>query len=227
VLAGLLEAILANPVVIADYDPSWPFVFAQLRGRLAATLSPFAVAIEHVGSTAVPGLAAKPIIDLDVVIADRADLPAVLQRLHPLGYRHEGDLGVPGREAFTTPAGAPPHHLYVCAIRTAALDRHLAFRDALRADAAAADAYSDLKRTLAARLGHDRIAYTEAKSAFVERVLAQAAAASGGTASGPRASNSDRSATHNDRSAGESSGPATPWTPGAGGAESWSGGMST
>ena len=208
-LAGLLEAILANRVVIADYDPSWPFVFAQLRSRLTATLSPFAVAIEHVGSTAVPGLAAKPIIDLDVVIADRSDLPAVLQRLRPLGYRHEGDLGVAGREAFATPTDATPHHLYVCAIGTAALDRHLAFRDVLRADSGLAAAYGDLKRTLAARLGHDRIAYTEAKSAFVEQVLAQAAAASGGTALGPRAGSGHRSTTHNDRSAGVSSAPVT------------------
>jgi GrpB-like predicted nucleotidyltransferase (UPF0157 family) len=165
--------MLANPVVVVDYDPSWPTTFRRLRDRLAATLGPLAVAIEHVGSTAVPGLAAKPIIDLDVVIADRTDLSAVIRRLRPLGYHHEGDLGVPGREAFTTPAGAPPHHLYVCAVGTPALDRHLAFRDALRADAAAADAYGDLKRTLAARLRQDRGAYTEAKSAFIEQVLAR------------------------------------------------------
>jgi GrpB-like predicted nucleotidyltransferase (UPF0157 family) len=173
----VLEVMLANPVVIVDYDPSWPDTFEQLRDRVAATLGPLAVAIEHIGSTAVPGLAAKPIIDLDVVIADRADLPAVIERLRPLGYHHEGDLGVPGREAFTAPAGTPPHHLYVCAVGTPALDRHLAFRDALRADPAAAGAYGELKRTLTSRLSHDRVAYTEAKSAFVDRVLAEAAPA--------------------------------------------------
>jgi GrpB-like predicted nucleotidyltransferase (UPF0157 family) len=171
------EAILANPVVIVGYDPSWPDTFAQLRDRVAAALGPLAVAIEHIGSTAVPGLAAKPIIDLDVVIANRANLPAVMRRLRPLGYHHEGDLGVPGREAFTTPAGAPPHHLYVCVVGTPALNRHLTFRDALRAHPAAADAYGDLKRTLAARLSHDRVAYTEAKTGFVERALAEAAPA--------------------------------------------------
>jgi hypothetical protein len=125
-----------------------------------------------------------------VVIADRGDLPDVIRRLQPLGYHHEGDLGVPDREAFTTPAGAPPHHLYVCAVGTPALDGHLAFRDALRADPAAADAYGDLKRTLAARLSHDRVAYTEAKSAFVERVLADAAPARAGRRRG-----SDRAVT--------------------------------
>lgn len=98
------------------------------------------------GSTAVPGLAAKPVIDLDVVIADRTDLSALIKRLRPLGYHHEGDLGVPGREAFTTPAGAPPHHLYVCAVGTPVLNRHLAFCDTLRANAELAQAYGDLKR---------------------------------------------------------------------------------
>jgi GrpB-like predicted nucleotidyltransferase (UPF0157 family) len=169
---ALREAILVNPVVIVDYDPSWPATFQQFRHRLTATLGQLAVAIEHVGSTAVPGLAAKPIIDLDVVIADRADLPAVIERLRPLGHLHEDDLGVAGREAFTPLAGAPTHHLYVCATGTPALDRHLAFRDALRADPGAADAYGDLKRTLAGQLGDDRAGYTEAKSAFIEQVLA-------------------------------------------------------
>jgi GrpB-like predicted nucleotidyltransferase (UPF0157 family) len=169
----MLEVIVADPVVIADYDPSWPAVFEQLRDRLTTCLGSLGVVIEHVGSTAVAGLAAKPIIDLDVVIADRTDLPAVIQRLRPLGYQHEGDLGVPGREAFTTPPGTPRHHLYVCAVGTPALSRHLAFRDALRADRGLADSYGDLKRTLAAaRLGHDRSAYTEAKSAFIEQALA-------------------------------------------------------
>jgi GrpB-like predicted nucleotidyltransferase (UPF0157 family) len=106
------------------------------------------------------------------VIADRADLPTVIEQLRPLGYLHEGDLGVPGREAFTTPAGAPAHHLYVCAIGTPAFDRHLALRDALRAHPGAVDAYGELKLTLAARLGDDRAGYTEAKSPFIEQALA-------------------------------------------------------
>jgi GrpB-like predicted nucleotidyltransferase (UPF0157 family) len=83
-------------VVVVDYDPAWPATFARLRERVVEVLGPLAVAVEHVGSTAVPGLAAKPIVDLDVVIADRGDLPEVVRRLRPLGYRHEGDLGVPG-----------------------------------------------------------------------------------------------------------------------------------
>jgi GrpB-like predicted nucleotidyltransferase (UPF0157 family) len=161
-----------DPVVVADYDPGWPALFAQLRDRLAAALGPLAVRIEHVGSTAVPGLAAKPIIDLDVVVATPGDLPAVMDRLRLLGYTHEGDLGVPGRDAFTAPPGSPPHHLYACPLGSPALARHLALRDLLRADPEAADAYADLKRTLATRFRHDRVAYTEGKTTFIDALLA-------------------------------------------------------
>jgi GrpB-like predicted nucleotidyltransferase (UPF0157 family) len=164
---------MPDPVVIAAYAPRWPACFARLRDRLATALGPLAVRIEHVGSTAVPGLAAKPIIDLDVVVATQGDLSAVIERLRPLGYRHEGDLGVPGRDAFASPPGSPAHHLYVCPADSPALARHLALRDLLRADPEAARAYGDLKRTLAARFGDDRVAYTEGKTLFIESLLAR------------------------------------------------------
>jgi GrpB-like predicted nucleotidyltransferase (UPF0157 family) len=160
-----------RPLEIVSYDPRWPDTFAVLRDQLTDALGALALRIEHVGSTAVAGLPAKPIIDLDVVIATRADLPAVLARLHPLGYRHEGDLGVPGREAFTTPPGAPLHHLYVCAADNPQLADHMTFRDYLRAHPETARAYADLKKFLAHRFRTDRTAYTEGKSAFIEQVL--------------------------------------------------------
>src|SRR5512145_273306 len=116
---------MPDPVVIVDYDPSWPDVFEDLRARLLRALGDLVMAIEHVGSTAVPGLAAKPIIDIDVVIPSVSDLPAAIQRLAEIGYAHRGDLGVPGREAFSQPADLPRHHLYVCTIRSVELLRHL------------------------------------------------------------------------------------------------------
>ncbi len=161
------------PIDIVDYDPTWPSTFEALRARLAAALAPFVLQIEHVGSTAVPGLAAKPIVDLDVVVA-AADWPSVIPRLASLGYQHQGDLGVPGREAFRTPPADVPHHLYLCAPDSAELVRHLAFRDALRADASTARAYGELKRCLARQYTADRPAYGEAKSDFVRAVLAGA-----------------------------------------------------
>jgi GrpB-like predicted nucleotidyltransferase (UPF0157 family) len=161
-------------IEIVDYDPGWPAVFTGLRDGIAEALGGLARRIEHVGSTAVPGLAAKPVVDLTVVIDDRDHLPAVIGRLDALGYRHEGDLGVAGREAFATPPGAPAHHLYVCAPDNRNLAEVLAFRDYLRTHPDTARAYAELKRFLAERFGDDRAGYTAAKSAFITRVVATA-----------------------------------------------------
>lgn len=124
-----------------------------------------------VANTAVPGRAAKPIIDLDVVIASRSNLPVAIDRLRPLGYRHQGNLGISGREVFTTPPDTPPHHLYVCAADSPELARQLAFHDYLQAHPQAAHAYAELKKSLARRFHTDRLAYSEAKSTFIEQVL--------------------------------------------------------
>ncbi|GII39050.1 hypothetical protein Pph01_40530 [Planotetraspora phitsanulokensis] len=153
------------------YDPKWPEIFETLRRRLKAQLGDLAWRIEHVGSTAVPGLSAKPIVDLDVVIHSRDDLAEVITALRRLGYAHEGDGGIQGREMFTTPADAPAHHLYVCATGNRELARHLVFRDLLRADPMTARAYAALKADLAARFRSDRRGYSEAKTAFIEQAL--------------------------------------------------------
>ena len=170
---------MSVPVIVVDYDPAWPQLFEQLRDRVVAALGDLVVAVEHVGSTAVPGLPAKPIIDLDVVIPAIADLPAAIERLATLGYVHRGDLGIPGREAFSRPPDTPPHHLYVCARDSAELRRHLLFRDYLRAHPEDARAYGALKRQLAARFRDDREAYTEAKTAFVADILRRGARGEG------------------------------------------------
>ncbi|MEK7477206.1 MAG: GrpB family protein [Candidatus Coatesbacteria bacterium] len=171
---GALDRFVARltaPVTICDYDPSWPLTFEALRSRMTAGLGALAVRIEHVGSTSVPGLAAKPIIDLDVVVASRDDVPRTIEALDRLGYTHQGDLGIPGREAFNGPATVPGHHLYLCAADSAELRRHLAFRDYLRAHPEAAVGYARLKRELAQRHQGDRDAYTEGKTAFVQGIL--------------------------------------------------------
>ena len=89
-----------RPIQVVDYDPQWPLTFAELSRAIGNTLGDLAVSIEHIGSTAVSGLAAKPIIDLDVVIESDGLLADAVQSLATLGYFHEGDLGVTGREAF-------------------------------------------------------------------------------------------------------------------------------
>jgi len=161
----------AEPVVVVEYDPAWEGTFARMRERVASALGDLAVGIEHVGSTAVPGLAAKPIVDVDVVLRSAADVPEAIARLAELGYTHLGDLGIAGREAFRAPAELPRHHLYVCAVGTPELRAHLAFRDALRADPQLAERYGALKRELADRYRDDRDAYAEGKSAFVRAAL--------------------------------------------------------
>jgi putative acetyltransferase len=161
----------ADELEIRDYDPTWPDRFTKLAATVNTGLGALALRIEHVGSTAVPGLAAKPVIDIDVVLAAAADLPEVIRRLERLGYVHEGELGIAGREAFRWPLGEARHHLYVMIEGAAELRRHLRFRDALRADRAVRDAYGALKQALAARHSHDRAAYTEAKSAFIAGIV--------------------------------------------------------
>ena len=165
-----------NPVEIVEYDPRWAETFETLRASLAEALGNLTAAIEHVGSTAVPGLAAKPIIDIDVLLNSASDLPLVILKLASIGYVHRGDLGIVGREAFATPPGIPAHHLYVCPPESREYPRHLALRDYLRAHPSEALAYGNLKRSLAARFRDDRISYNEGKSEFVELLLGRALA---------------------------------------------------
>jgi|SRR5579864_3718835 len=166
---------MSAPIVIEDYDPHWPEQFEVLRARIAPALGPLAAVIEHVGSTAIPGLAAKPIIDIDVLLRSAADLPEAITRLATLGYLHRGDLGVPGREAFRPPPDDVPHHLYVCVPESLEYARHVTFRDHLRTHPEDAGAYERLKRALAVEFGDDREAYNQAKTHFVEAILRRAA----------------------------------------------------
>jgi GrpB-like predicted nucleotidyltransferase (UPF0157 family) len=165
---------MIEPVIVVDYDPGWPAMFRRLGDRAMAALGDVALGVEHVGSTAVPDLAAKPIIDLDVVVRSNADIPAAGACLAPLGYVHEGDRGIPGREAFLWPPGEPRHHLYVLPADSPELRRHLAFRDYLRAHLDVARTYGDLKRSAARRHRDDRVAYMAAKDALIKEILERA-----------------------------------------------------
>jgi GrpB-like predicted nucleotidyltransferase (UPF0157 family) len=155
-----------DPIVIVDYDPAWPTEFERLRDRAAAAVGDVVVAIEHVGSTAVAGLAAKPVIDL-VVVVEPEDVQLAVERLVEIGYVHRGNLGVEGREAFDAPQVDRPHHLYVSPTDSEELRAQLALRDRLRRDAELAAEYEAVKRKLAVRFRDDRPGYTEAKTDFV------------------------------------------------------------
>jgi GrpB-like predicted nucleotidyltransferase (UPF0157 family) len=158
------------PPVVVDYDPSWPARFEAIRDRIAPVLGPLAVSIEHVGSTSVPGLAAKPVIDIDVVVADASAIPAAIDVLTGLGYEHLGELAVRGREAFRRPPGSEKHNLYVCPAGGEGLRNHLALRKHLRAHPEAVEAYGALKRRLAAEVP-DIDAYVVAKTDLIVSFL--------------------------------------------------------
>lgn len=162
---------MGSRVVVVAYDPSWVQLFEQLRDFVLPALSDLEVRIEHVGSTSVPGLAAKPIVDIDVVVSKQADVHTAIQRLATLGYVHEGDLGATGREAFIPPDGIPWHHLYVCTVENDEYKRHILFRDYLRSHPEDAKLYGDLKMELALRFHDDRLAYSNAKSDFIKGIL--------------------------------------------------------
>lgn len=160
-------------IVVVDYCEAWPREFQTLRTRLWAALNDIALAIEHVGSTAVPGLAAKPILDVSVVVPTAPGVLAAIQRLAGLDYVHRGNLGIAGREAFFSPAGSSPHHLYVCPQGCAALRNHLAVRDYLRSHPGAVAAYAGLKRRLALQFPDDVDGYVDGKTEFLLEILRQ------------------------------------------------------
>lgn len=157
-------------IEVVDYDPDWPARFERIRAMIEPVLGELAVAIEHVGSTSVPGLAAKPVIDIDVVVADEAAIPAAIAALATLGYEHLGDLGVNDREAFRRPPGSDRHNLYVCPAGGEGLRNHLALRNHLRTNPDAVAAYAALKRQLAAE-SPDIDAYVAAKTDLIVSFL--------------------------------------------------------
>lgn len=165
---------MSDPIIIENYNPEWPKQFELLRSRIAPAFGTLAAAIEHVGSTAVPGLAAKPIIDIDVLLHSADDLQEAIQRLGTVGYEHRGDLGIPGREAFRPPTADPPHHLYLHGPDSREYTRHINFRNHLGAHPEDARAYELVKRRLAQRYRNDREAYSQAKTEFVETTLHKA-----------------------------------------------------
>jgi GrpB-like predicted nucleotidyltransferase (UPF0157 family) len=161
-------------VVVVDYDEEWPRRFDELRRMIWPVVADVALRIEHVGSTSVPGLAAKPIVDMTIVVARRSDVPPAIERLATLGYRHLGNLDIVDREAFDHRADLPRHNLYVCPQGTIGVVNQVAVRDYLRAHPEAARRYGALKKQLAAQFPTDIDSYVFGKTDFVLDVLRRA-----------------------------------------------------
>jgi GrpB-like predicted nucleotidyltransferase (UPF0157 family) len=162
-----------HPIDVVDYDPAWPQRFDEWRQRMSDALGETAVLIEHVGSTAVPGLAAKPIIDIQVSVREIDDESAYVPQLEALDLTFR--MRQPDHRYFRTRSPRPRgEHIHVCRPGSEWERTHLLFRDYLRTDDAARDAYATLKRRLAEEFRDDRIAYTDAKSAFILDVMDRA-----------------------------------------------------
>lgn len=168
------NAATPRPVIVQPHDPAWAANFDKLAARLVPAISDFDARIEHVGSTSVPGLAAKPTIDITIVIQHEADRQPIIDALVAMNYAHLGDLGIEGREALRYPLHPIPHNLYVGLESSPAIRNHLAVRDSLHADPDLVAEYAALKLRLSNLFSNDIDAYTEAKSAFLASILQQA-----------------------------------------------------
>lgn len=161
------------PVEVVPYSPSWPAQFEVVAGDLRRALAGLSSArVEHVGSTSVPGLAAKPILDIDVIV-DGEEMPRAVGAMTAAGYVHRGDLGVADREAFHPPDDHPRRNVYVCRAGTLSVRNHLAVRDVLRTRADLREEYAAVKLRLTADPAMDIETYIAGKSAVLQRVLAE------------------------------------------------------
>lgn len=175
-----------SPLLIQAYNPQWATDFQAIQKILRAALVDLSVSIEHIGSTAVPGLAAKPILDIDIVMQEQTAFDTIKKRLATIGYNHHGNQDIPAREVFKRAATTAAqevldkvaHHLYVCPAGSEELQRHLRFRDYLRTHEAARMEYEQLKYAIAEEANHDRKRYVALKeikaTAFITAILEKA-----------------------------------------------------
>ncbi|MEV4510341.1 GrpB family protein [Dactylosporangium sp. NPDC049525] len=165
---------MPDAVEIVDYDPAWVAVFTALGRTLRESLGDIALRIDHIGSTAVPGLAAKPIVDVQISVHSLEPGDGFLVPLRALGYVYRADNPERTKRYFREPPGQRRTHLHVRRAGSFAEQFPLLFRDYLRSHSAAADEYAAVKRRCAQRFRHDRQGYVEAKDTFVWQLIRQA-----------------------------------------------------
>ena len=159
-------------VVVLPYDAAWKTAFEEIKNEIEAEIGDLILGIEHVGSTSVEGMSAKPCIDIDVIIKDYTAFDEIVRRLGAIGYIHEGDLGIKDREAFKY-ADKPHlmlHHLYMCPQYSEELHRHITFRDFLRQNFEAVKEYSLVKEIAAELYPNDIDQYINYKSPCIEKL---------------------------------------------------------
>ncbi len=159
-------------VVVESYDETWTSAFEEIKKEIESAVGDLIIGIEHVGSTSVEGLSAKPIIDIDIIIKDYSIFDAVVNKLNTIGYIHEGNLGIKDREAFkySDKPHLQRHHLYVCPQQSEELHRHITFRDFLRSNPEAVKRYGAVKEKAAQLFPDDMDKYIEYKAPCVEEL---------------------------------------------------------
>lgn len=159
-------------VIVLPYDKKWKSDFEAIRKEIIDAIGDLIIGIEHVGSTSVEGLSAKPCIDIDVVIKDYSVFNTIVSKLEAIGYIYEGNLGIEGREAFKyfNKPHLQTHHLYVCPQQSKELHRHLTFRDFLRSNPEAVKKYGAVKEKAAQLFPDDIEKYIEYKSPCIEEL---------------------------------------------------------
>lgn len=174
-MEGALPGVERNKVLLVPHRKEWAGLFGETKAVLAGLLGENALRIHHVGSTSIPGILAKPILDIAVVLRQLDAIDA--SAMERAGYEERGEQGVPGRNLFVmrSPEGLSLRHVHCYGENNENLRDVLAFRDYLRSHPEAAGEYSRLKLSLYGRYADDRTAYTENKTAFIRRILALAA----------------------------------------------------
>ena len=162
-------------VIVLPYDRAWKTDFEKIKCEIEDAVGDLILRIEHVGSTSVEGMSAKPCIDIDVIIEDYSVFDTVIEKLQAIGYIHEGDLGIPDRHAFkyTDKPHLQTHHLYVCPRFSKELHRHLTFRNFLREHPEAVKKYSAVKEEAAKLFPENIDGYIEYKSPCIEELYKQ------------------------------------------------------
>lgn len=175
-----MAIMFQREVEIVDYDSKWVTLYRDEKRKILGVIGNIAVAVEHIGSTAVPGLAAKPIIDIMAAVRRLIDADKCIEPLRSIGYEYQPQQedSVPERRFFRK--GEPPkeqhYHLHMVEKRSQFWKQHIAFRDYLRTHPETAQRYYELKKELASKYGSDREGYTNAKTSFIDSIVAKALA---------------------------------------------------
>ena len=160
-------------IELLPHNPEWISFYEQIKKTVWPQVQEFSVSIEHVGSTSIPGLVAKPVVDMVVIVNSEANSKKAIQALTKLGYEHRGDLGIKGREAFRKPPHLAKHHLYVVMEGSVSLKNHLLFKKHMLENQQARIQYSELKKSLAEKYSNDIDSYCFGKTSFILSILKQ------------------------------------------------------